>query len=864
MRLYRLLLCLLPGWFREEFGGEMAAVFAATRADATTAAARAGLWMATIRDVAALAGRLHWEALSQDAAYAVRTLRRTPAFTIAAIGTLALGLGPTVVIANFLHQVIVAPLPLREPDRLVRIWNARPERRASRVPLSVPDYVDYRSGQQAFAALAAHTGTSVALTGRGEPRQITGVLTTSDLHEVLGRHAMLGRDLTPADSAAGAPAVMLLGPALWRTEFGGRGDVIGQSVRIDGAPTTIVGVLSDGFDFPPGSNSYWVPLTIDPANANRGSHYLTSTGRLRPGVTRAQAQDALNGVALAIADRFPDTSRGLTTEVFDLKAQINGDSPRLLGVLGGAIAAVLLIACLNVASLLTVRASVRGSELAVRTALGATGRRLRRPLLVEHVVLAIAGGGLAAAAGVALHRLVIGQRLLELPRTAATFGWPAFAVLVALVLGIGAAFAWIAGRRGDAGSPAGLLTMSRHTGGPGLVRAREVLVAAEVAAALVLLVTAGLMAQSASRLAAVDPGFRTEGVLTFGVVLPGSDYGDASKRAQFAARVVDGLKALPGVRQAAAGAYAPMGEMRATRRYAAADQPPPEAGQEPVGLDLPVGPGYFEVMGIRLVDGRTFADRDAADGPPVMVVSEQLARTLFPNQRAVGQRIRFYSGRPGGTPPPTREIVGVVRDVRQDGVATPPIPQMYSPYAQTSWGFLSFFVEAAGDPALLGPVVQQVVSRVDPMRPARDVRTIDTILRASTERQRALTWMLTALAATALLLATVGLYGVGATAAAARSRELAIRAAIGANPRRLVRLVVGHGLGAAAAGVVLGIGVSLAATQALASLLFEVPPRDPWTLGLVATMLLAVAALAALGPARRTVSLNLADVLRRE
>jgi hypothetical protein len=283
-----------------------------------------------------------------------------------------------------------------------------------------------------------------------------------------------------------------------------------------------------------------------------------------------------------------------------------------------------------------------------------------------------------------------------------------------------------------------------------------------------------------------------------------------------------------------------------------------------VALDLPAGPGYFEVMGIRLLDGRTFTDRDTADSPPVMVVSEQLATTLFPNERAVGQRIRFYSGRPGGTPPPTREIVGVVRDVRQDGVAAAPIPQMYSPYAQTSWGFLSFFVEAAGDPAALAPSVQRVVSEVDPLRPARDVLAIDAILRGSTGRQRALTGVLLALAATALLLATIGLYGVVATAAAARARELAIRAAVGADPRRLVRLVVGRGLAAATVGVAIGIAISLASAQAIAALLFEVPARDPWTLGGVALLLLSVAGLASLDPARRTLALNLATVLRNE
>ena len=307
-----------------------------------------------------------------------------------------------------------------------------------------------------------------------------------------------------------------------------------------------------------------------------------------------------------------------------------------------------------------------------------------------------------------------------------------------------------------------------------------------------------------------------------------------------------------------------MGDMRGTRRFARANQPLPATGQEPVALDLPVGPDYFSVMDIQLKDGREFTDRDGADAPQVMIVSDTFARTYFPNENPIGQQIRFYSSRPGGTPPPTRTIVGVVEDVRQDAMRNKPMAQMYSPYAQTTWGFLSFFVLAAGDPSSVAASVQRVVTAVDPERPARDVLTTQAIVRGSTERLRAITWMLIALAGLAILLAMVGLYGIVATAAEARSREIAIRAAIGARPHALLRLVLGQAVIAAAAGVVIGVVGGIAVTRGLSSLLYEVPARDPIVFASTSALLMLISTLAGYFPARRAMIENPAAVLRAE
>jgi putative ABC transport system permease protein len=865
--LYRVLLFVLPGWFREEFAAEMAAVFRDQLPDARRLGGVApfAVWTRTLREVWALAVQLHADALRQDLTYALRTLRRAPTFTLAAIATLAIAMGPTLVVANLLQQVVWKPLPFPESDRLVSVWNAQPEKNRHQFPLSTPDYADFREGQTALAALAAHTGTSVAFVGAGEPRQIGGVLATAELFEVLKLVPVLGRPFTRADNAPGAPPVVILGADFWRSEFGARADVIGQVVRIDDRPTEVVGVLPE-VDFPEGSRHLWVPLTLDPATSGRGSHFLNATGRLAPGVSPAQASDVLNGIARSLAEQYPSTNAGNAIEIIRLKEQLSGDSPRLLTVLAVAVVAVLLIACTNVAGLLAVRATLRQSELAVRTAMGANLRRLRRQLLIEHLLVALGGAMLAVAIAVPMHRLLVEQRLLALPRTtSSTVEWPAFAALSAVVVLVGLALARLTTRRpAVAAGAAALLSPSRQTGGRSQLRARQALVIVEVAGALALAVVAGLMIRSAVKLARVDPGFRTENVVTFGVVLPSSTHADAKVRLQFVDRVIEELRALPLVRAVASGAYAPMGQMRATRRYAPADQPLPAPGAEPLAIELPVGPGYFEVMGVPLLAGRTFDERDTTQAPPVTIVSEAFAREVFPGESAVGKKIGFYASRPGATPPPPREIVGVVGDVRQDGMRTTPIPQMYPPYAQATWIFTSFFVRVDGDPGAVVPLLQRAVSRVDPGRPVRDVKTTSEVIRGSTTRQRAMTWMLGVLAAIALLLATIGLYGISATTMSARSRELAIRAAVGARPATLVRLVLVQGVITGSIGVAVGALVGLAATRGIGALLYETPPGDPVTFLITAALLLAVAITASYLPARRALVTNPADVLRTE
>ena len=883
-RLYRLLLLLLPGWFREEFGVEMTTVFARQRVDAAREGRiwhQVALWARTIKEVGALAWRLHVDALAQNVVYAMRSMRTTPVFTLAAFGTLTLALGPTLVVSNLIYQVVLAPLPFPGADRLVAVWNSNVEQTRHQMPLSIPDYLDFRDRVPLFEALAAHTGTAVALVDGGAPslavdgvagfgetrpaRQLEGVLVTADMFRVLRVMPQLGRPLLAEDSVPGAPPVMLVGPDVWRRDFGGSPAVVGRIVQVDGEATTIIGVLPDGLEFPSASRNAWFPIRLDPNQWPRGTRLFNVAGRLAPGVTARQAQGAMNTVSRALAETYPDTNRGRTIELIGLKAQINGDSPRLVRILGGAIVAVLLIACLNVASLLVVRASLRSQELAVRAALGATARRLRRQVIVEQTILAAASGLVATGLGWTLHHYIVSTRVLSLPAAAAHFSWQAFAALLVLVVIIAVTFAavsvhHVAGR----GTGTRLLASARQTHGKRVIRFRQILVLSEIALALMLVVSAGLMIRSAARVAAVDPGFQADGVLTFGTVLPATTYPEPRDRQRFVDRVVTSLEGLPGVRAAAVAGYAPMGEMRATRRVAPANVPPPQPGEELLALDLPVGPDYFAVMGLRLLEGRVIATDDVAQSAPVVVISEQFAREAFREQRAIGQHVRFFSSRPGATPPPPREIVGIVSDVRQDGIMRTPVPQMYVPYAQAAWSFVSFFVHTDVPPESLAPIVPRIVSAIDPLRPVRDVKTTAQIVRDSTRRPRAITWMLTVLALMALVLSSIGLYGVTAIAASSRSRELAIRSAIGARPGELLRLVVGQGLATTAVGLVVGTLGAAAATRVLGTVLYETPPRDPLTFLATASLLLLVGAVATYLPARRALAQNPSEVLRAE
>jgi len=661
-----------------------------------------------------------------------------------------------------------------------------------------------------------------------------------------------GRRFVAAEMAPGAPPTIILGHDFARARFP-NGDALGKSLLVDGRSTLIIGILPEGLHFPEGEDNYWQPLVIDPARSTRSQTYLRTMGRMADGATVELVNQQMNQVAADLEKQYPDSNAGYRVAVTPAAAQLTRGARRIITVLGLTAMAIFLLACTNIASLVVVRAAARQSEFSIRAALGASAARLSRQLMIEHLVLAAVAAATSIGVVIGLRRLLALGRLIPIEQLdRARIGMAPILFLIALTSVTGLVLGWVVSRR--ASKPALATGLRTHSAARDTVRLRQLLVGVEIGAAVVLLLAAGLLLQSAARLLAVDPGFRSENVVTFQVGLPMNRYMAPDARIRFIDSVVDRLARLPGISAAASGAYGPMGSMRATRRFAIVGHPVPAPGSEPLAIDLPAGPSYAEVMGLRIIDGRWISERDRPDSPPVVVISESFAKQHFAGERAVGQRLQYYSGRPTGPPAPAPEIVGVVSDVRQFGMAEQEAPQMYVPHAQRPWTFTSFFVRAAGDPRSIIASLPSAVHAIDPDRPLEQVRTIDELIRNSTADRRALSGLLVLAAVVALLISTIGVYGVTAATTAARRRELAIRAAIGADRAGLIALVMRQCLVAAVIGVIAGLITAAAASSVLESVLFEVKARDPWTFGIVGLGLLAVCASATYLPARRAVS----------
>ena len=850
-RLYALVLLTLPRGFREEFGREMIQAFVDSR----------GSLMANAADVARLAIRLRLDQLRIDLRHAVRGLRRQKTFTLTAVTTLALALGPATAVFSLVYGVLLDPLPkARDLDRVVFTWAANPQQNRHEFPWSELNFVDHRSRKRGLTALGAITGTSATIGGTA-PQQVNGAWVSADMFDVLGIGTSRGRRFSEEDMQPGAPPTIILGHDYARTRFGGS-DPVGQSLLVDGRPTVVIGVLPEGFRYPAADADFWQPLVIDRTDSNRAQTYLRVMGRLADDATASQVEQQMNAVAVDLEKQYPESNSGSRVEIVPANEQLTRGARRVVRILGFAAVAIFLLACTNIASLLVVRTAGREAELSVRTALGASAARLSRQLLMEHLVLASVAGVAAVGVAAALLRLLTLTQLVPVHQMQrATLGPSAILFLATLMTLTAVTLGWLVSRRATkaAAISSGQRTQSSTRE---VVRLRQVLVSVEVGAAVMLLAAAGLLLQSAARLLAVDHGFRSANVITFQVGLPMSRYMEPADRVRFIEAVVERLSRIPGVASAASGAYAPMTTMRATRRFAIDGEPLPAPGTEPLAIDLPAGPTYAAVMGLRVVDGRWINDTDRLESPPVVVISETFAKRHFAGQRAVGRRLRYFGGRPTAPPPPSPEIVGVVSDVRQFGMAEAEAPQMYVPHAQRAWTFASFFVRTAGDPRAVFGSLPAAVHAVDPERPLERVRTLDELVDASTSDRRALSALLGLAAVIAVLISAIGVYGVTAATTAARKRELAIRAAIGAHRNGLMGLVVRQGMVAAMTGIGLGIAGAVIASGLLESALYEVEARDPLTYGTVGIGLLAVCAIATYLPARRALTSNPAIALK--
>ena len=849
-RLYRLLLLTLPRGFRDEFGDEMRQAFADSRGSVITHGP----------GVIALAIRLRVDQIRMDLRDAIRGLWHHKTFSLTAIATLALALGPATAVFSIFNGVLLDPLPLaRDLDRVIAAATANPERNRYGFPWSELNFLDHRERKTGLAHLGAFVDTSVTVGGE-VPQQVLGAWVSEDMFDVLGVYPVRGRKFEAADVQPGAAPTIILGHEFAALRFPNR-DAVGQSLVVDGRPTAVIGVLPQGFEFPAGEGHFWQPLVVDRTTSNRAQTYLRVMGRLADGVTIAEVDQQMNAVAADLATLHPESNAGYRIEVAPAASQLTRNARRIVTVLGFAAIAILLLACTNVASLLVVRTAGRRDELSVRTALGASASRLSRQLLIEHLALALASAVLAVLVAAGLLQLLGLSKLVPDAQIArAAIDNATILFLLGLTTSIAVVLGWIVSRRA---TQAAAITASQRSQSANreLVRLRQALVSVEVGAAVVLLLAAGLLLQSAARLIAINPGFRTDNIITFQITFPMSAYMEAAPRVRFIESLVAELKRLPGVQAATSAAYAPMGSMRATRRFAIDGQPLPKPGSEPLAIDLPAGPDYASIMGLRVVDGRWIEERDRPDSPPVVVISESFARQHLPGQRAIGKRLRYFTSRPGPQPP-MPEIVGVVSDVRQFGVAEVEAPQMYIPHSQRPWMFASYFVRTAGDPRSVMSSLPAAIRAVDRERPVERLYTLDELVRSNTADRRALSVLIALAAAIALLISAIGVYGVTAATTAARRRELAIRAAIGANQHRLMRLVVRQAMTAALVGVGVGIAGGVAASSLLESVLFEVQPRDPLTYAAVGAGLLAVCWVATYLPARRALTINPAIALK--
>jgi putative ABC transport system permease protein len=803
------------------------------------------------------------ETLIADLRFALRTLFRRPGFLLAALLTLAVGIGANTAVYSIAEAVLLRPLPFRDPERLVFVWERNTVRDRTRNVVNPGNYLEWRDRNTVFDDIAAFAPWDMNLSGDFEPARVDMGAVSANFFSTLGVSPALGRAFSADDAKPGAPDVAILSDGLWHRRFGGDPSVLGRDLILNGEPARIVGVMPPAFQVPPGSE-LWVPFTEGGDGGLRRDargRWLRTVARLKAGVTIAQAQGALEGIAAQLTAERPDFNSGWTVFVAPLHADLVRDAKPAVLVLFGAVAALLLIGCGNVANLLLVRALARSREIAVRRALGATPARIVAQLLTESLLLAGAGGalGLVLAAWFKQGLLAVVpaevQALFAVrldPKVAAF----ALGVSVLSALLFGLAPAWHAAGREQAGA------LHDGTSGAGLSRERRrltrLVVGAEVALSLMLLVGAGLLLRSFWRLSHENVGFVADGVLSFQVNLSGPRYREEGATGRFYTQALERIVALRGVESAGGMSWRPLGAGSATT-FEVPDRPAPPQGQEPVADVRMVTPGLLRSLGIAITQGRDFEARDDALHPTVVVVNETLAREFWPGENPLGRRIRMEWDEMLDA-----EIVGVVGEVRLVGVDQAPRNQIYWAVSQVPNGFLSFLVKTKGRPAdLVGPV-KEALAAVDPTVPVAAIAPLDQVVGDALKQPRFTFVLLGAFALTAALLAGLGLFGVLSYSVTQRLREMGVRLALGASPRDVARLVMREGASLALAGALVGLAGALLAAGVLSSLLHQTNPRDPVAFAGVTVCVAVLALLAAAVPAWRASRVDPAVALRAE
>lgn len=798
------------------------------------------------------------QTLFQDLRYAGRMLVKTPGFTAIAILTLALGIGANSAIFSVVNAVLLRPLMYRDSEKLIRLYEGLPQGGTGSV--SVPNLKDWREQNTVFSEITAYQFGNFNLSIQDQPERIVGANVSSEFFDVLGTRAQLGRTFQKGEDQPGSNRVVVLSDALWRRNFGADANLVGKDISIGGENFSVIGVMPPQFKF--FASQMWLPLVFTEKQlASRGSHAFNVLGRLKPERTLDQAKEEMATIARRLEQQYPDQQKNRTIKLVPLQE----DNVRLirpaLFLLLAAVGLVLLIACTNVANLLLARAASRRSEIAIRAALGAKRGRLVRQFLTESVLLSFLGG----LCGLLLAKwgtdVLVSMATGYLPvMTEISLDWRVMGFTLALSLLTGMIFGMAPAMHISKTDLQDAIKDGGSRGGSSRGSwLRGFLVVAEVAAALILLVGAGLLLKSFLHLLQVNPGFRTENVLTMRISLPDGKYKSADAMAGFYRQLLERVAPLPGIEASGVINLLPVLQAGYNGEFQIVGQEPDPSGKPPLVEIRTVSPDYFRALGVPLVSGRTFNARDQQGSEPVAIVNETFARRLIPNQDPLGKYIKDDQE-------PGIKIVGVVGDVKQFGLIAPTIPELYTPYTQPpgpgTTQTMTLVVRTSGDPEALGPVLRKEVLSVDPAQPVYEVQTMQTVIGKAVSYQRLNMQLLGIFATLAMILAVIGIYSVMSYQVSQHTHEIGIRMALGAQPWHVLRLILREGLTLTLIGVVLGVAGAFALTRLLASLLFGVRASDPLTYVMVSLLLIFVALLACILPARRATKVDPLIALR--
>jgi predicted permease len=803
--------------------------------------------------------------LTQDVTYAVRTLRRSPGFTLVAALTLAIGIGANTAIFSVVRGILLRPLPFADPSRLVMVASTMRGERSTSSPANV---YDWRAQNHSFSSMAVLSGHSAVITGAGDPEQLRGFDVGADFFSILGVKAIAGTAVfAPSDTAWQGTKAVLVNETLWRSRFGSDPGLVGSLITLDNERYRVAGIIPARSAWPT-DVMLWYPFTYDPADLanSRGADYINTIARLKAGATVAGASADMRTIAARLERQYPKSNTDVGAMVVPMQEWITGKLRLPLLILLGGVAFVLLIACANVANLLLVRGVAREGELAVRTALGAGRGRLVRQLVTESMVLSLIGGAAGFLFAIAGTRLLVSAAPKSIPRlTSIHVDGVVLAFTLAIAVVTGAIFGLMPARAMLRPDISKTLREGGRGGGQqaGNHRARRALVVAEVALSVVLLAGAGLLIRSFTRLMNVDPGFRTDHSISFALSLPEAKYKTPAQQSQFMGSVMERMRAIPGVQSAGAGFGMPLTNFGFGFTFTVSGRAPLKPSDEPDAEVRVATPDYFPTMGIRMVRGRGFTPLDVAGGNRVLLITETAARKFFPNEEPIGKHVTFGVRRDDSTHL-EGDVVGVVADVKQSSLATTTLPQFWAAYDQWPMSNMNVVLHTSREPQLAVADARRAIRELDPDLAIAHVATLEDVMAESVAQPRFYMMLLTAFAIVAILLAAIGIYGVIAYLVGQRAREIGIRIALGASPSRVVNLVVREGVAMVAVGIGVGVVGAIALTQLMRALLFDTKATDPATYILVTLVLAVVALVASSVPALRAANVDPALAMRTD